>query len=51
MRHDGMVFDPAMISAIQIAFREAGVLVEHAPDDIDDAGAHVVDGWTVRPIG
>ncbi len=38
-----------MISAIQIAFRNAGVVLEY--DDIDGDGAHVVDGWTVRPIG
>ena len=51
MRHDGVVTDPGMISAIQIAFRGAGVLLE--PDDIDDddvGGALLVDGWTVRPV-
>ena len=51
MRHDGLVSDPAMISAIQIAFREAGVVLEYEPDDIDGDGVQVVDGWLVRPIG
>ncbi len=39
--------------AIAIAFRGAGVLLEHEPDDIDGTGTGVmlVDGWMVRPIG
>ncbi len=44
MRRDGMVTDPAMISAIQIAFRDAGVLVERAPEE---AGDRRLDGWAV----
>ena len=52
LRHDSTVSDPGMISAIQIAFADTGVALEHEPDDIDDVGgALLVDGWTVRPTG
>ena len=42
-----------MISAIQIAFYQAGVLLDHEPDDIDGTGTDelLVDGWTVRSVG
>ena len=49
LRHDGQVSDPAMISAIQIAFREAGVVLEHGAAGIEDDDVQTVDSWTVRP--
>ena len=53
LRHDGLVTDRAMISAIQIAFREAGVRIEHEPDNIDNDtfGVSLPGGWVVGTIG
>ena len=53
LRHDGAVSDPAMISAIQIAFDQAGVLLEHEPDDIenDTFGVSLPGGWVVGTVG
>ena len=53
LRHDGMVTDPAMISAIQIAFRNASVLIEHEPDNIenDTFGVLLPGGWMVGAVG
>ena len=45
-----MVEDPAMVKAIRIAFRDAGVTVEHGRDGHDDDDVLLVDGWMVRPI-
>ena len=53
LRHDGVVTDPAMISAIQIAFREAGVVLEHEPDNFDNDtfGVSLPGGWMVGTVG
>ncbi len=51
LRHDGMVSDPAMISAIRITFYRAGVLLEHEPGDIDGVAVRLPDGWCVGLIG
>ncbi len=53
MRHDGMVTDPGMISAIAIAFREAGVVLEYEPDNIDNDtfGVSLPGGWVVGTVG
>ena len=53
MRHDGLVNDPGMISAIQIAFRGAGVMLEYEPDDIDNDtfGVSLPGGWVVGTVG
>ncbi len=53
MRHDGMVTDPAMISAIYIAFYQAGVVLEYEPDNInnDTFGVSLPGGWMVGTVG
>jgi hypothetical protein len=53
LRHDGVVGDPGMIKAIQIAFADAAVVLEHGQDDSEDADdvVLVVDGWVARPVG
>ncbi len=45
--------DPAMISAIQIAFYQAGVLLDYEPANIDNNtfGVSLPGGWVVGAIG
>jgi hypothetical protein len=51
LRHDGVVGDPGMIKAIQIAFAYATVVLEQGQDESEDAGdAAVVDRWAVQSV-